>query len=57
LIDRCAEDRLKDEENLDEIEQEVEEDLENTENDEQELNEEEMKDTIEKKLTATNELE
>lgn len=53
LIERCAEDRIKDEENLDEIEQEVEEEFTETD---PELNEDEMRDTIEKKLTSTNEV-
>lgn len=53
LIERCAEDRIKDEENLNEIEQEDDE----GEEEENQLDEEEMRDTIGKKLTGTHDLE
>lgn len=64
LIERCAEDRLKDEENLDQTEyhksaffgtQGTQND--HVEPDEEELNDEGMRITVEKKLTSTSEID
>ena len=58
LIERCVEDRIRDEENLDQNEQQRKDFLGTQGSEEEaELNEEELGNTVEKKLTSTSEIE